>query len=107
MSVNIKVTGGLNIESGQIDPKAAGGLNIESGQIDPKATGGLSYFRFILITVSVIFLWLVLHSSEVNSPTFMTFNNGFHGLTSHIDIYIYGLFLLMLFSLFLVLILQV
>jgi len=26
MSVNIKVTGGLNIESGQIDPKAAGGL---------------------------------------------------------------------------------
>jgi len=26
MSVNIKVTGGLNIESGQIDPKATGGL---------------------------------------------------------------------------------
>jgi len=26
MSVNIKVTGGLNIESGQIDPKASGGL---------------------------------------------------------------------------------
>jgi len=42
MSVNIKVTGGLNIESDQIDPKAAGGLNIESGQNDPKATGGLN-----------------------------------------------------------------
>jgi len=41
MSVNIKVTGGLNIGSGQIDPKATGGLNIESGQNDPKATGGL------------------------------------------------------------------
>jgi len=41
MSENIKVTGGLNIESGQIDPKATGGLNIESGQIDPKASGGL------------------------------------------------------------------
>jgi len=27
MSVNIKVTGGLNIEWGQIDPKATGGLN--------------------------------------------------------------------------------
>jgi len=26
MSVNIKVTGGLNIEWGQIDPKASGGL---------------------------------------------------------------------------------
>jgi len=43
MSGNIKVTGGLNIESGQIDPKAAGGLNIESGQIDPKAAGGLTH----------------------------------------------------------------
>jgi len=28
MSVNIKVTGGLNIEWGQIDPKATGGLRI-------------------------------------------------------------------------------
>jgi len=27
MLVNIKVTGGLNIESGQIDPKATQGLN--------------------------------------------------------------------------------
>jgi len=27
MSVNIKVTGGLNIEWGQIDPKATGGLS--------------------------------------------------------------------------------
>jgi len=27
MSVNIKVTGGLNIEWGQIDPKVTGGLN--------------------------------------------------------------------------------
>jgi len=26
MSVNIKVTGGLNIEWGQIDPKVTGGL---------------------------------------------------------------------------------
>jgi len=26
MSVNIKLTGGLNIEWGQIDPKATGGL---------------------------------------------------------------------------------
>jgi len=41
MLVNIKVTGGLNIESGHIDPKATGGWNIESGQIDPKATQGL------------------------------------------------------------------
>jgi len=28
MSVNIKVTGGLNIEWGQIDPKVTGGLNV-------------------------------------------------------------------------------
>jgi len=28
MSVNIKVTGGLNIEWGQIDPKVTGDLNI-------------------------------------------------------------------------------
>jgi len=27
MSVNIKVTGGLNIEWGQIDPKVTGGLS--------------------------------------------------------------------------------
>jgi len=27
MSVNIKATGGFNIEWGQIDPKATGGLN--------------------------------------------------------------------------------
>jgi len=31
MSVNIKVTGGLNIEWGQIDPKATGGLKKVSG----------------------------------------------------------------------------
>jgi len=31
MSVNIKVTGGLNIELGQIDPKAAGGLRVQEG----------------------------------------------------------------------------
>jgi len=42
MLLNIKVTGGLNIESGHIDPKATGGWNIESGQIDPKATQGLN-----------------------------------------------------------------
>jgi len=29
MSVNIKVTGGLNIEWGQIDPKVTGGLNMK------------------------------------------------------------------------------
>jgi len=29
MSVNIKVTGGLNIEWGQIDPKATGGLSVQ------------------------------------------------------------------------------
>jgi len=29
MSVNIKVTGGLHIEWGQIDPKATGGLKEE------------------------------------------------------------------------------
>jgi len=29
MSVNIKVTGGLNIEWGQIDPKVTGGLNTQ------------------------------------------------------------------------------
>jgi len=28
MSVNIKVTGGLNIEWGQIDPKVTGGLTL-------------------------------------------------------------------------------
>jgi len=33
MSVNIKVTGGLNIEWGQIDPKATGGLYHKSGGI--------------------------------------------------------------------------
>jgi len=30
MSVNIKVTGGLNIEWGQIDPKVTGGLRVET-----------------------------------------------------------------------------
>jgi len=30
MLVNIKVTGGLNIESGQIDPKATQGLKCKS-----------------------------------------------------------------------------
>jgi len=30
MSVNIKVTGGLNIEWGQIDPKVTGGLKQRS-----------------------------------------------------------------------------
>jgi len=30
MSVNIKVTGGLNIDWGQIDPKVTGGLREES-----------------------------------------------------------------------------
>jgi len=44
MSENIKVTGGLNIEWGQIDHKVTGGLNIEWGHIDPKVTGGLSRF---------------------------------------------------------------
>jgi len=34
MSVNVKVTGGLNIEWGQIDPKVTGGLR------GIKATGG-------------------------------------------------------------------
>jgi len=29
MSVNIKVTGGLNIESGHIDPKATQGLSVQ------------------------------------------------------------------------------
>jgi len=42
MLVNIKVTGGWNIESGQNDPKAGRGCNIDSGQNDPKATQGLS-----------------------------------------------------------------
>jgi len=42
MLVNIKVTGGWNIESGQNDRKAGGGCNIDSGQNDPKATQGLS-----------------------------------------------------------------
>jgi len=31
MLVNIKVTGGLNIESGQIDPKATQELNLLDG----------------------------------------------------------------------------
>jgi len=30
MFVNIKVTGGLNIESGQNDPKATGGLKLQN-----------------------------------------------------------------------------
>jgi len=42
MLVNIKVTGGWNIESGQNDPKAGGGCNIDSGQNNPKATQGLN-----------------------------------------------------------------
>jgi len=41
MLVNIKVTGGWTIESGQNDPTAGGGCNIDSGQNDPKATQGL------------------------------------------------------------------
>jgi len=35
MLVNIKVTGGLNIESGQIDPKAAGGLKHQHSLTHP------------------------------------------------------------------------
>jgi len=31
MSVNIKVTGGLNIKWGQIDPKVTGGLKLLQG----------------------------------------------------------------------------
>jgi len=46
MLVNIKVTGGWNIESGQNDPKEGGGCNIDSGQNDPKATEGLSEVSF-------------------------------------------------------------
>jgi len=38
MSVNIKVTGELNIEWGQIDPKVTGGLNIRQMQ---RAQGAL------------------------------------------------------------------
>jgi len=34
MSVNIKVTGGLNIEWGQIDPKVTGGLNTINPALD-------------------------------------------------------------------------
>jgi len=39
MSVNIKVTGGLNIEWGQIDPKVTGGLRGPRVMtwVDPKA----------------------------------------------------------------------
>jgi len=52
MLVNIKVTGGLNIESGHIDPKATGGWNIESGQIDPKATQGLRWYLDSLLHIT-------------------------------------------------------
>jgi len=40
MSVNIKVTGGLNIEWGQIDPKATGGLKLVRNKmkLDKKKT---------------------------------------------------------------------
>jgi len=34
MLVNIKVTGGLNIESGHIDPKATQGLKLPSSNLD-------------------------------------------------------------------------
>jgi len=34
MSVNIKVTGGLNIEWGQIDPKLTGGLKSKTCKYD-------------------------------------------------------------------------
>jgi len=33
MSVNIKVTGGLNIEWGQCDPKVTGGLKYAAGPV--------------------------------------------------------------------------
>jgi len=49
MLVNIKVTGGSNIESGQNDPKAGGGCNIDSGQNDPKATQGLKNKKNALV----------------------------------------------------------
>jgi len=52
MLVNIKVTGGLNIESGQIDPKATQGLNemyVNIWAYDPKykITLWLELFEYI------------------------------------------------------------
>jgi len=38
MLVNIKVTGGLNIELGQIDPKATGGLRSKEGSLSESET---------------------------------------------------------------------
>jgi len=43
MSVNIKVTGGLNIEWGQIDPKASGGLSNSTPSSDRKIRVYLFY----------------------------------------------------------------
>jgi len=47
MSVNIKVTGGLNIEWGQIDPKATGGL------IEPWCMSRDAYFTGGNITAAL------------------------------------------------------
>jgi len=61
MLVNIKVTGGWNIESGQIDPNATQGLNNDpelqrqSGRSVPE-TAGSSCGDFPLITQSGIVL---------------------------------------------------
>jgi len=46
MSVNIKVTGGLNIEWGQIDPKATGGLNKLKGG-ERASEGEEGHLRFL------------------------------------------------------------
>jgi len=39
---NVKVTGGLNIEWGQIDPKVTGGLSGEITSLVPESRSGLS-----------------------------------------------------------------
>jgi len=68
MSVNIKVTGGLNIEWGQIDPKATGGLRSTSSwtskgdnsicEIGPTTHGSLSsrgqLFRPVMIKKKIL-----------------------------------------------------
>jgi len=54
MSVNIKVTGGLNIEWGQIDPKVTGGL-IEVGFLQAVSVRSKFIHRlFVKCRVSLI-----------------------------------------------------
>jgi len=56
MSVNIKVTGGLNIEWGQIDPKVTGGLN------DTEFVNGWPFFYFLCSPSMFLWICFCVHS---------------------------------------------